>query len=143
MDISALNGVATGTEALATKQPLGKDVFLNLVVAQLRNQNPLEPTSGSDFVAQLAQLGTMEQTQLLNENLLAAVVRSGAESLAQVAQLVGRKIEYLDPSSGRILPGLVSSVALEGGEVVLDVGARDAVPLSALTRIVNGSSGGI
>jgi flagellar hook assembly protein FlgD len=143
VDISALNGITAGTDVPTTKQPLGEDVFLNLVVTQLRNQNPLEPTSGSDFVAQLAQLGTLEQTQLLNENLLAAIGKSGPETLAQIAQLVGRKIEYVDPSSGQVLPGLVSSVALENGEVVLDVGAADPVPLSALSRIVNGSSGGI
>jgi flagellar basal-body rod modification protein FlgD len=51
---------ATGGADAATKQ-LGKDMFLKLLVAQIRNQNPLNPADGAEFLAQLAQFSELEQ----------------------------------------------------------------------------------
>ena len=48
---------------------LGKDDFLNLLVTQLRYQNPLEPLQDSDFVAQLSQFSSLEQLENINTNL--------------------------------------------------------------------------
>lgn len=48
---------------------LGKDDFLNLLVTQLRYQNPLEPLKDSDFVAQLAQFSSLEQLESINSSL--------------------------------------------------------------------------
>lgn len=48
---------------------LGKDDFLNLLVTQLRYQNPLEPLKDSDFVAQLAQFSSLEQLENINSTL--------------------------------------------------------------------------
>jgi len=51
------NGAATsGTEALADKE-----AFLQLLVAQLKNQDPLNPADGVEFLAQLAQFSALEQ----------------------------------------------------------------------------------
>jgi flagellar basal-body rod modification protein FlgD len=146
MDIAAINAQTSATPAAdpsATSatyagSPIGTDVFLNLVVTQLRNQNPLEPVQGADFVAQLAQIGTLEQSLKLNDNLLDLLGRDGPRALAEAAQLVGRAIEYADPATGEVLPGIVSSVALEEGAVVLDVGAETPVPLDNLIKIDNG-----
>lgn len=48
---------------------LGKDDFLRLLVAQLRNQDPLSPVKAEDFAAQLAQFSSLEQLQNINTNL--------------------------------------------------------------------------
>jgi flagellar basal-body rod modification protein FlgD len=48
---------------------LEKDDFLNLLVTQLRYQNPLEPLKDSDFVAQLAQFSSLEQLENINSSL--------------------------------------------------------------------------
>lgn len=47
---------------------LGKDAFLNLLVAQLSNQDPLNPMEDKEFIAQMAQFSTLEQIQSLNKN---------------------------------------------------------------------------
>ena len=46
-----------------------KNVFLNLLVAQIRNQNPLNPTDGVQFVAQLAQFSQLEQSIAMRQAL--------------------------------------------------------------------------
>jgi flagellar basal-body rod modification protein FlgD len=60
------------TDALASK-----DTFLQLLVAQIRNQDPLQPTDGIQFVTQLAQYSSLEQTIEL---------RKDVESIQQILQ---------------------------------------------------------
>ena len=49
-----------------TDNNLGKDAFLNLLVTQLQYQDPLEPASDTEYIAQMAQFSTLEQLQNLN-----------------------------------------------------------------------------
>lgn len=48
---------------------LGKDQFLKLLVAQLKNQDPLNPSNGQEMAAQLAQFSSVEQLQNANDTL--------------------------------------------------------------------------
>ena len=61
--------IATSTysEASNTVTSLGKDEFLNLLVTQMRYQDPLEPSSDTEYIAQLAQFSSLEQMQNLND----------------------------------------------------------------------------
>ena len=60
------------------KEELGKNEFLELLVAQLNNQNPLEPQSNGDFIAQLAQFSTVEGVEKLNGSM--ETILSGYQS---------------------------------------------------------------
>jgi flagellar basal-body rod modification protein FlgD len=55
--------------AVPANQFVSKDTFLQLLVAQLKNQDPLKPQDGSAFVAQLAQFSTLEQTIASRQSL--------------------------------------------------------------------------
>ena len=71
--ISAVQNATTNTAdksaAGSTNQLASKDTFLQLLVAQLKNQDPLKPQDGSEFVAQLAQFSELEQMINVNTNL--------------------------------------------------------------------------
>lgn len=77
MDITAItNGTtATGSQAPATTSSSGTDglaseqTFLKLFVAQLQNQDPLNPQDGTQFVAQLAQYSQLEQSLQMRQDL--------------------------------------------------------------------------
>ena len=55
--------------AVPSSQFANKEVFLQLLVAQLKNQDPLKPQDGSAFVAQLAQFSALEQSISAREDL--------------------------------------------------------------------------
>ena len=76
---SPINAVAQSTAADNTAKPAAKgtsladlsqkDTFLKLLVAQIKNQNPLDPTDGIEFVSQLAQFSQLEQMMQMRSEL--------------------------------------------------------------------------
>jgi len=64
------------TDTSATDE-VSKEMFLQLLVAQIQNQNPLNPADGLDFVSQLAEFSSLEQ-------LIA--IRDGVEALGEVPE---------------------------------------------------------
>ncbi|MEM7101083.1 MAG: flagellar hook assembly protein FlgD [Pseudomonadota bacterium] len=92
-DIRALNSLSQS--AAPTRDPeeeLGRTAFLELMIAQVSNQDPLEPAKNEAFIAQLAQFSSVEGIQNLNESMdtLVASLRSGMAMGA--AGLVGRNV---------------------------------------------------
>lgn len=55
-------------DKLLAGQQLGEEAFLKILVTQLQNQDPLEPVSDTDFIAQLAQFSSLEQITQIAEN---------------------------------------------------------------------------
>lgn len=80
------------TDAFGGQQKaLGRDAFLKLLVAQLKNQDPLKPQDNSAFVAELAQFSSLEQTMGINDRLDLLSAQSQGLQNSQVASLVGKQ----------------------------------------------------
>ena len=98
MSISSVNAAGTVLDQYQIKdaepksKELGKNEFLNLLVAQLNNQDPLSPQDNGEFIAQLAQFSTVEGVDKLNTSVES--MRSGYQSsqALQASSLVGRKV---------------------------------------------------
>lgn len=104
--------------------------FLELLIAQVKNQNPLNPVSASQFMSQTAQLSTLEQIANLSQEtgkLLAA------EQFSSGLSAVGKTVTGVD-TSGKAVTGVVSSVTLGTSGPVLHVGSS-LVPLSSLRSV--------
>ncbi len=97
--MSAINPVTTSTDTASTgsgfgliakgQTNLGREDFLQLLVAQLKNQDPLNPQQNYEYVAQLAQFSTLEQTTTINDNLNSLILQSRGMSNAQVSTMLG------------------------------------------------------
>ena len=94
MITSELNPVTAGsTEPAASKASvLGKDDFLNLLITQLQNQDPLNPTDSTEFTAQLAQFSSLEQLNNVNDNLEQLQNYQAAANNSQAVSLLGKEI---------------------------------------------------
>lgn len=107
------------------KQP--KEEFLNLLVAQLQNQDPLEPQSGAEFVAQLAQFASIEMGLETNQRL--AAIEAGQASLtsASMTQMVGKdvttRVDSFRLSQGGTVPPI--RLDLDGDVKSVQVVVRD------------------
>ncbi len=83
---------AAATAAATKETEIGKDVFLKMLVAQLKNQNPLSPLDGTDFAAQLAQFSSLEQLTNMStqmENLAASI---GSMVNSQLVTMIGSEV---------------------------------------------------
>ena len=103
-----------GTDKASTRgtTDLGKDAFLQLLVCQMQNQDPMEPNSDTEYVAQLAQFSQLEQLQNL----------STESEKAQAFSLVGKYcIFQCKDSNGNISypEGKILAVNITGGKVTL------------------------
>lgn len=102
-------GGTTGTSAAPPAGGrLGKDAFLDLLLVQLRQQDPLKPMEDREFITQLAQFNTLEQLQQLQQTLADALA---LERAGQAAGLLGRTVSGL-LSSGATVSSKVTEVRL-------------------------------
>jgi len=93
----------------AGKSALGKEDFLNLLLLQMRHQDPLNPLDNQAMLSQMAQFSSLEQMSNLNENLSQSN-KMGA--FMDATRLLGKEVELLDPSSSPYNPQtIISKVA--------------------------------
>jgi flagellar basal-body rod modification protein FlgD len=95
--ITGLAPIATESTSAATNiagsQSLGKEDFLQLLVAQLQAQDPLDPQSAEDFSAQLAQFSALEQMTNVNTNLEQIQKFEQAVNNSSLVNLIGKNID--------------------------------------------------
>lgn len=135
-------GVESATRSLTnatSQQTLDKDAFTQLLVTQLQNQDPLSPSSNEELAAQLAQFSSLEQMELVNENLvgLARLQQGNAlvDQITGASALVGQRVAYLDETTGELVPGEVEYAKVQDGQVYLGIDGID-VPLSRIAEIL-------
>lgn len=114
----------TLSQSVAGNSELGKDAFLQLLVTELTNQDPLNPVDQTEYIAQMAQFSAVEQMSNMGETL---------ESMAgfmqfSAASMVGTKVTYVD-ADGVNVAATVDSVLFEQGNVLIGVDNGDKVPI--------------
>lgn len=80
---------------------LGKNEFMELMIAQLKHQNPLEPQDNGEFISQLAQFSSLEEMQGLSQSVDDVASQFRSTQALQASAMVGRTV--LAPSSVGIL----------------------------------------
>jgi flagellar basal-body rod modification protein FlgD len=94
MSSSSVTGVNGGTTVAGTSsnQVLTQDDFLQMLIAQLQNQDPLNPLSGTDFAAQLAQFSSLDQLTSINTQLTSLASTLSSTNSSQVVSLIGDEV---------------------------------------------------
>lgn len=129
MEVQGATGATDGwssAPSVIAQQALGKDDFLRLLLAQLKNQDPMSPLGNTEFVAQMAQFSSLEQLNNLAkiaEEISATQKQSAL--IAETTALIGRKVTVQIPGEDEspvTVTGQVTSVRLVNGwpKLVID-----------------------
>jgi flagellar basal-body rod modification protein FlgD len=118
MEVNGASGIANliSPQNASDRADLNKEQFLQILITELTNQDPLEPMDNSDF---LNQLVTMEL--------------QNAQQLVTSSSLIG-KVIYAVRETGEEVVGTVDSVTMKGGKAELNIGEQ-SVGLSLVREI--------
>lgn len=132
MAIDAVSGSgATNLQA----NSLGMEDFLKILLTQLTYQDPLKPMDNQQFMAQMAQFTSLEQTQQLNTKIATLITNQAA---LQSVGLIGKTVD-VNTATG-LVTGTVSALSLSGDAPLLTVqtlagGTMNSVSLSQLAAV--------
>ena len=105
------------------EDPLGRDAFLKMLIAQLEHQDPLNPMQGADYSAQLAQFSSLEQLFQVNSNLETLATSLDPSGNENVLDYIGKQIMSEDDNlrlvEGKMTGGLFTLEQTE--EIVISI----------------------
>ncbi|MDE6313141.1 MAG: hypothetical protein K2M46_05905 [Lachnospiraceae bacterium] len=111
---------------------LGKDAFLQLLVTQMKYQDPLDPQDNSEYVAQLATFSQLEELQNMSNTL----------QVSQASSLVGETVIMKTKSNvtgeTTYVAGTVDFVSIENGKAYLSING-DKYSIDDLDKVVDGA----
>jgi flagellar basal-body rod modification protein FlgD len=90
--IGAAKGSGTTSTSTAKSTTMGQDEFLKMFMAQMKNQDPLNPMQGSDMAAQLAQFSSVEQLTKVNTNLESMKSSQDESTRLDALNFIGKEI---------------------------------------------------
>src|SRR3954453_22255382 len=103
---TAADAATAANKAKADKNVLGKDDFLKLMVAQMKNQDPMNPSDDKDNIAQMAQFSSLEQIT----NLATATQKlADSMQMTQTLGLIGHAVTYTG-TDGTAVSGTVDGL---------------------------------
>lgn len=131
--MSSVNGVTSGSDVTTrtTNNDLGKDEFLKLLITQFQYQDPLEPMSDTEFIAQMAQFSALEQMQNLNRS----------SQFQQATLMIGQNVKAEMVSDGytELVYGRVTSVRESNGEFYLTLDSGWQISTDEVLSVMNDS----
>ena len=127
--------MATSASAATAAAQIGIQDFLKILVAQLGNQDPLKPMDNQEFVTQLAQFTSLQQTQEMNDKLGQLLT---AQASMQSVGLLGKTVDITTATGAS--SGTVSALSFSSGEPRLTIKLPDGslltdISLSNMTAV--------
>jgi flagellar basal-body rod modification protein FlgD len=121
---SVQSSTAAASAASGPPDSLDYDAFLQLLIAQMKNQDPTKPTDPSQFVSQLASFSSVEQAIKTNSKLDSMMT---SLALTQAESFIGRNVASADGS----VQGVVAGIRIVSGGAVAILASGKEIPLEA------------
>ena len=127
----------TGTGATSNSSsalPVTENQFLDLLMTELKNQNPMNPNSSDpmQFVSELAQFTQVEQATNTAES--ASTIATGQNNATAIA-LIGHTVNYTDPTTEEPATGTVQSVEFTSSGPTLTINGTAGINASAVNEV--------
>lgn len=130
---SLYNNASSSTLATTQSSQDLKNEFLQMLITQLKNQDPTNPVDDTAMLSEEAQFSTLEQMQNMNTNLVSLM---SMQNVSQAVSLVGKSITGVD-ANGAAASGQVASLVFNSGTPELKLADGSIVPLSNIQTISN------
>lgn len=130
------SGSSSGSSGTSGAQTPDKNMFLQLLVAQMRYQDPMNPTDSSQFLAQSAQFTALEKMQAVADQTAEMV---SAQMAFGASGLIGRTVTWND-DKGVTQTGTVKGVTFGSTGPMLDVGTTKPLPIASVLSVTSNST---
>ena len=127
---SAASSIYSPPATSAPSQTMDSSMFLQLLVTQLKNQDPSSPMDTDQMISQTTQLAMMEQLTSLSSTQTQGFA---LQMRAAASELIGKQVSYLG-DDGATVSGVVDSVSFAGQIPTVTVGS-DQISLDDLTGV--------
>jgi flagellar basal-body rod modification protein FlgD len=128
----AAYSAAAATAVDQPKQTMNSEVFMSLLVAQLRNQDPSSPMDTNQMIAQTTQLAMMEK---LTDMSATTNESFSLQMRMAAAGLVGKEVSYTN-EKGDAVTGIATAVSFAGPVPMVSVGGKD-IPLDVISGVTS------
>ena len=124
----------SATSSSSSSMPINQDQFLQMLMTELQNQNPMNPNSSDpmSFVTELAQFTSVEQQTDTAQST--ATIASG-QSTASAVSLIGNTVNYTDPTTGASDSGTVQAVDITSSGPTLTINGTSGIAPSSVTEV--------
>ncbi|QQO16341.1 flagellar hook assembly protein FlgD [Bradyrhizobium diazoefficiens] len=124
-DSTSKSSSSTGSTTSTSSTGVDYNTFLQLLIAEMKNQDPTNPMDTSQYMSQFAQLSSVEQAMQTNNKLDSLL---SSQSLSQADGLIGKKVSFTD-STGATFSGKVASISINtnGSIATLEDGTKVAI----------------
>ncbi|OAT73367.1 flagellar hook assembly protein FlgD [Parageobacillus thermoglucosidasius] len=114
-------------------QILGKDDFLKILLAQLQNQDPLNPMEDKEFIAQMANFSTLEQMINISSMFEQLMQTQNNQALLRYSEWIGKNVYWQE--EGNTKSGIVKSVSQKDNEIFLELDNGATIDASLVMKV--------
>ncbi len=114
-------------------QILGKDDFLKILLAQLQNQDPLNPMEDKEFIAQMASFSSLEQMINIADLMQQWMQTSGRDALLRYSGWIGKTVHWQEGDA--TMSAVVKSVTQKDGNIVLGLDNGATIAADAVMTV--------
>ena len=124
----------TATNSSSSSLPINQNQFLQMLMAELKNQNPMSPNSSDpmQFISELAQFTSVEQETYTAQST--STIATGQNDATAIA-LIGHTVNYTDPTTGATDTGTVQSVEFTSSGPTLTINGTSGISASAVNEV--------
>jgi flagellar basal-body rod modification protein FlgD len=124
----------SSTSSSSSSLPINENQFLQMLMTELQNQNPMDPNSSDPmtFVTELAQFTSVEQE---TDTAQSTATLASGQSTASAVEMIGATVNYTDPTTGNNATGTVQSVEITSSGPTLTVNGTPGIAPSSVTEV--------
>ncbi len=128
--INSVNMTTVNTKQTKQQNQMDKDLFLQILTTQLKNQDPTQPMEDREMITQMAQFSTLEQISNLNQ-AFNQFISSQQLDISRYSTMINKEVSWADEVTGQPVSGVVKGIIQNNNQLYYQVNDQD-VPVGMI-----------